>query len=204
MCVHNKALARIRKQMYRGKLLSAVRGSIVLHPSFIEQSYLFARVSLPHRLLTIRRLSTDTVTITVAALLDQRPCITYAAHRGAHTYYHMYTSGKWRPPSRRRTISRSSLWIAREPEAIVTRRGELWRHRPTSTTMAMSNLYSKISTKPMKRFQDNVTVKQTNAWMNGECARVTQWWKREGETEEKREGLLSFDVCEKLLNLSLP
>lgn len=34
--------------------------------------------------------------------------------------------------------------------------------------MAMSNLYSKISTKPMKRFQDNVTVKQTNAWMNGE------------------------------------
>ncbi|TGZ54816.1 BTB/POZ domain-containing protein 3 [Temnothorax longispinosus] len=34
--------------------------------------------------------------------------------------------------------------------------------------MAMSNLYSKISTKPMKRFQDNVAVKQTNAWMNAE------------------------------------
>lgn len=43
--------------------------------------------------------------------------------------------------------------------------------------MAMSNLYSKISTKPMKRFQDNVTVKQTNAWMNGE---------KEGEKEKKR------------------
>ncbi|XP_078050841.1 BTB/POZ domain containing protein 3 lute [Augochlora pura] len=34
--------------------------------------------------------------------------------------------------------------------------------------MAMSNLYSKISTKPMKRFQDNVTVKQTNPWLNAE------------------------------------
>nr|CAD7454715.1 unnamed protein product [Timema tahoe] len=34
--------------------------------------------------------------------------------------------------------------------------------------MAMSNLYSKIAPKPIKRFQDNVTVSQTNAWMNAE------------------------------------
>ncbi|KAJ8934483.1 hypothetical protein NQ314_013358 [Rhamnusium bicolor] len=34
--------------------------------------------------------------------------------------------------------------------------------------MAMSNLYSKISTKPVKRSQDNMAVSQTNAWMNAE------------------------------------
>lgn len=33
--------------------------------------------------------------------------------------------------------------------------------------MAMSNLYSKISTKPVKRSQENMAVSQTNAWMNG-------------------------------------
>lgn len=33
--------------------------------------------------------------------------------------------------------------------------------------MAMSNLYSKIATKPVKRAQDNMSVTQTNAWMNG-------------------------------------
>lgn len=33
--------------------------------------------------------------------------------------------------------------------------------------MAMSNLYSKISTKPVKRMQENMSVSQTNAWMNG-------------------------------------
>lgn len=33
--------------------------------------------------------------------------------------------------------------------------------------MAMSNLYSKIATKPVKRIQDNMSVSQTNAWMNG-------------------------------------
>ncbi|KAG5895181.1 hypothetical protein JTB14_007347 [Gonioctena quinquepunctata] len=32
----------------------------------------------------------------------------------------------------------------------------------------MSNLYSKISTKPVKRTQDNMAVTQTNAWMNAE------------------------------------
>ncbi|XP_003428230.1 BTB/POZ domain-containing protein 6-B isoform X3 [Nasonia vitripennis] len=34
--------------------------------------------------------------------------------------------------------------------------------------MAMSNLYSKIATKPVKRFQDNIAVTQTNAWVNAE------------------------------------
>lgn len=33
--------------------------------------------------------------------------------------------------------------------------------------MAMSNLYSKIAPKPVKRIQDNMPVSQTNAWMNG-------------------------------------
>lgn len=33
--------------------------------------------------------------------------------------------------------------------------------------MAMSNLYSKIAPKPVKRFQDNIPVSQTNAWVNG-------------------------------------
>lgn len=31
----------------------------------------------------------------------------------------------------------------------------------------MSNLYSKIAPKPIKRNQDNMAVSQTNAWMNG-------------------------------------
>ena len=57
--------------------------------------------------------------------------------------------------------------------------------------MAMSNLYSKISTKPMKRFQDNVTVKQTNAWMNGERNK-----NRMKKKKRKTERLLSLDVCE--------
>ncbi|KAI4468938.1 BTB And C-terminal Kelch [Popillia japonica] len=34
--------------------------------------------------------------------------------------------------------------------------------------MAMSNLYSKIAPKPVKRIQDNMPVSQTNAWMNAE------------------------------------
>ncbi|KAK7862632.1 hypothetical protein R5R35_001607 [Gryllus longicercus] len=34
--------------------------------------------------------------------------------------------------------------------------------------MAMSNLYSKIAPKPIKRSQDNITVTQTNAWVNVE------------------------------------
>ncbi|XP_012264537.1 BTB/POZ domain-containing protein 3 isoform X2 [Athalia rosae] len=34
--------------------------------------------------------------------------------------------------------------------------------------MAMSNLYSKIAPKPVKRFQDNISVTQTNAWVNAE------------------------------------
>lgn len=52
--------------------------------------------------------------------------------------------------------------------------------------MAMSNLYSKISTKPMKRFQDNVAVKQTNAWMNGE--RNKDNTEREREKRRKEDG----------------
>jgi hypothetical protein len=32
--------------------------------------------------------------------------------------------------------------------------------------MAMSNLYSKIAPKPVKRLQD-ISVSQANAWMNG-------------------------------------
>ncbi|PSN31285.1 BTB/POZ domain-containing protein 3 [Blattella germanica] len=32
--------------------------------------------------------------------------------------------------------------------------------------MAMSNLYSKIAPKPVKRFQDSISVSQTNAWVN--------------------------------------
>lgn len=33
----------------------------------------------------------------------------------------------------------------------------------------MSNVYSKISTKPVKRFQEsNLAETQTNAWVNGE------------------------------------
>ncbi|KAJ9587144.1 hypothetical protein L9F63_019332, partial [Diploptera punctata] len=35
--------------------------------------------------------------------------------------------------------------------------------------MAMSNLYSKIAPKPVKRFQDNISVSQTNAWVNAEA-----------------------------------
>lgn len=34
--------------------------------------------------------------------------------------------------------------------------------------MAMSSLYSKIAPKPVKRFQDSISVSQTNAWVNGE------------------------------------
>ena len=33
--------------------------------------------------------------------------------------------------------------------------------------MAMSSLYSKIAPKPVKRFQDSISVSQTNAWVNG-------------------------------------
>lgn len=43
--------------------------------------------------------------------------------------------------------------------------------------MAMSNLYSKIATKPVKRTQQentattmSVSVSQTNAWMNGKLS----------------------------------
>ncbi|XP_023245351.1 BTB/POZ domain-containing protein 6-B-like isoform X2 [Copidosoma floridanum] len=39
--------------------------------------------------------------------------------------------------------------------------------------MAMSNLYSKIATKPVKRFQDNIAVTQTNAWVNAESPTVS-------------------------------
>lgn len=53
--------------------------------------------------------------------------------------------------------------------------------------MAMSNLYSKISTKPMKRFQDNVAVKQTNAWMNGERNKDSEE-RNKGAKVEGREG----------------
>jgi len=53
--------------------------------------------------------------------------------------------------------------------------------------MAMSNLYSKISTKPsMKRFQDNVAVKQTNTWMNGERNKDSRERERERDREVKR------------------
>jgi len=55
--------------------------------------------------------------------------------------------------------------------------------------MAMSNLYSKISTKPsMKRFQDNVAVKQTNTWMNGERNKDSGEREREKERKRKWEG----------------
>lgn len=53
--------------------------------------------------------------------------------------------------------------------------------------MAMSNLYSKISTKPMKRFQDNVAVKQTNAWMNGERNKDSKE-KEKKRMERRRKG----------------
>lgn len=33
--------------------------------------------------------------------------------------------------------------------------------------MAMSNLYSKISTKPVNKRSESMSVTQTNAWMNG-------------------------------------
>ncbi|XP_044730523.1 BTB/POZ domain-containing protein 6 isoform X2 [Chrysoperla carnea] len=36
----------------------------------------------------------------------------------------------------------------------------------------MSNLYAKISTKPMKRLQDTIPVSQTNAWMNAETLNI--------------------------------
>jgi len=58
--------------------------------------------------------------------------------------------------------------------------------------MAMSNLYSKISTKPsMKRFQDNVAVKQTNTWMNGERNKDSRERERErqrGKKEKEKVG----------------
>ena len=38
--------------------------------------------------------------------------------------------------------------------------------------MAMSNLYSKIAPKPVKRFQDNISVSQTNAWVNGKLMQI--------------------------------
>lgn len=44
--------------------------------------------------------------------------------------------------------------------------------------MAMSNLYSKIAPKPVKRAQDNMSVSQTNAWMNGECLPLPSSWLR--------------------------
>jgi hypothetical protein len=40
--------------------------------------------------------------------------------------------------------------------------------------MAMSNLYSKIAPKPVKRAHDNMSVSQTNAWMNGESKLQTK------------------------------
>lgn len=40
------------------------------------------------------------------------------------------------------------------------------------TIMAMSHLYSKIAPKPVKRAQDNMSVSQTNAWMNGELMTI--------------------------------
>lgn len=42
--------------------------------------------------------------------------------------------------------------------------------------MAMSNLYSKIAPKPVKRIQDNMAVSQTNAWMNGKDLQLVIHW----------------------------
>lgn len=39
--------------------------------------------------------------------------------------------------------------------------------------MAMSNLYSKISQKPVKRIQD-MNVSQTNQWVNGKLLNLSQ------------------------------
>lgn len=95
------------------------------------------------------RLSTDAAIASAsAAPVNQRPC-----------------TGKWRLRSRRRTVLIGAVLCGTRRQIITRRVGS---HQVGVTTMAMSNLYSKISTKPMKRFQDNVAVKQTNAWVNGE------------------------------------
>lgn len=79
--------------------------------------------------------------------------------------------GKWRLYSRWYSVSWSRLVYRAYNDGLRRDEKDQQREWTWVTTMAMSNLYSKISTKPMKRFQDNVAVKQTNAWMNGERER---------------------------------